>query len=185
MAGNREYDKDRFENLVLYFTERSQDDVGFGMVKLNKLLFRTDFEAYRLLGTSITGEEYKHQELGPVAAHLPSLLRRLAPDREDVVAVEEIPAGPFPRKVPTPTGRRTADTSLFGENELAVADKTLEELKEYGGKSVSRWSHSASVGWRVHNSMNAKIPYSSALLSIRPLSDNAEAALRARFESTV
>ena len=37
------------------------------MVKLNKLLYRADFEAFRLLGHPITGETYEKQEFGPVA----------------------------------------------------------------------------------------------------------------------
>jgi hypothetical protein len=181
MAGNREYDQTKLENLVLYLAERSRDDVGYGKIKLNKLLFRSDFEAYRLLGHSITGEEYKHQELGPVAAHLPSLLRRLS--RNGELVVEAIPAGPHERLAPVPTGSRTADTTVFDDAELAIIDATLDELREHGGASVSRWSHQASVGWRVHNEENALIPYSSALLSIRGLSDRADAALRARFAS--
>lgn len=181
MAGNREYDRDRFENLVLYLTERSQEDVGFGKIKLNKLLFRSDFEAYRLLGSSITGEEYKHQELGPVAAHLPSLFKRLGPEGEGALVIEDVPAGPYTRNVPVPTGRRFADPSVFGQAEIDVIERTLDELKEFGGVGVSKWSHVTSVGWRVHKEMNELIPYSSAPLSIRPLSDRADATLKARF----
>lgn len=179
MAGGREYDQDRFENLVLYLAARSGEDVGYGKIKLNKLLFRSDFEAFRLLGKSITGEEYKHQELGPVAAHLPSLLRRLA-DSGDIV-VEAIAAGPCERQAPVPTGRREADAALFGEDELAIIEATLDELRNFGGASVSKWSHEASVGWRIHDKDDALIPYSSALLSTRKLTDKAEAALRTRF----
>lgn len=179
MAGRREYDQARLENLVLYFAERSGEDVGYGKIKLNKLLFRSDFEAYRLLGTSITGEEYKHQELGPVAAHLPSLLKRLA--NQDELVVELIPAGPHTRQVPVPTGKRVSDPSVFSDPERAIIDATLEELREHGGASVSRWSHESSVGWRVHNEANALIPYSSAPLSIRKLSDSAQRALQERF----
>lgn len=179
MAGNRVYDQTKFENLVLYLAERSREDVGYGKIKLNKLLFRCDFEAFRLLGASITGEEYKHQDLGPVAAHLPSLLKRLANQNE--LVVEAVAAGPYTRQVPVPTGSRQADPSVFTEEELAIIDATLEELREHGGASVSRWSHEASVGWRVHSAPNALIPYSSALLSIRKLSDAAQAALQRRF----
>lgn len=179
MAGNTNYDAAKLENLVLYFAERSAQDVGYGKIKLNKLLFRSDFEAYRLLGASITGEEYKHQELGPVAAHLPSLLKRLGDQGE--LVIELIPAGPRTRHVPVPTGSRVSDPSVFSDDQLAIIDATLEELRELGGASVSRWSHEASVGWRVHSKENALIPYSSAPLSIRRLSDRAQNALQARF----
>jgi len=63
---------------VLYLSQRSADDPGFGMVKLNKLLYRADFEAYRLLGHSITGAVYEKQDFGPVARPLPIALDELA-----------------------------------------------------------------------------------------------------------
>lgn len=182
MAGGREYDKTRFENLVLYLAVRSSDDVGYGKVKLNKLLYRSDFEAYRLLGASITGEEYKAQELGPVAAHLPSLLKRL---EGTTLALEEVEAGPYMRKVPRVMEGHTPDTSVFSDAEMAIIDRTLEELRPHGGKSVSDWSHETSVGWRVKKEeTNKLIAYSSAPMSIRPLSPKAERALQARFLAT-
>jgi len=52
---------------VLYLARQSSEDPGFGAVKLNKLLFFADFEAFRLLGSSITGATYEKEEYGPVA----------------------------------------------------------------------------------------------------------------------
>ncbi len=185
MAGGRQYDQERFENLVLYLAERSADDLGYGKVKLNKLLFRSDFEAYRLLGASITGEEYKAQELGPVAAHLPSLLRRFA--TRGVMTIHEVPAGPYTREVPLVVEGHEANQGVFADEELAIVDRALEELRPHGAKSVSEWSHETSVGWRVKEAALRErgraelIPYSSAPLSIRPLSERADAALRSRF----
>jgi hypothetical protein len=178
MAGGRNYDQSRFENLLLYFAERSHDDEGYGKVKLNKLLFRADFEAYRLLGTSITGEEYKRQDLGPVAAHLPSALKRL--EENGVLRVQALDAGPYQRLVPLIEEGHEANTSAFSEAELTIIERALEELQGQGAKQVSEWSHEVSIGWRVKKTGDV-IPYSSAPLSIRALSPKADAALRARF----
>jgi hypothetical protein len=179
MAGNRGYDPRRFENLVLYFASKSGDDPGYGKVKLNKLLFRADFEPYRLLGASIKGEEYKAQEMGPVAAHLPSLIKR------GVVTIEEIPTGPYNREAPFPTEGRKPDMSVFSPDETEIMKRTLTELLPYGGRSVSHWSHEVSVGWRTKSAkrLGSIIPYSSAPLSIRPLSPKADQALRHRFQT--
>ena len=167
MAGNRDYAPRRFENLVLYFASESGDDPGYGKVKLNKLLFRADFEAYRLLGASITGEEYKAQELGPVAAHLPSLLKRLR--NHGVLRIEEIPTGPYDRQAPLPVEGHEADMDLFTADERAIMKRTVAELRPFGAKSVSRWSHEISVGWRAKSAkrLGSLIPYSSAPHGIR------------------
>lgn len=178
MAGGRDYDQNRFENLLVYFAERSRDDEGYGKVKLNKLLFRADFEACRLLGVSITGEEYKRQDLGPVAAHLPSALKRL--EASGVLKVTPVATGPYERLVPLIEEGHSANTSAFSEDELGIIERALEELKGQGAKQVSEWSHEVSVGWRVKKT-GVVIPYSSAPLSIRPLSPKADTALRARF----
>src|ERR1700733_4521543 len=74
VAEQAEFNRSKFKELVLYLSQRSAGDEGFGAVKLNKLLYRSDFEAYRLLGRPITGETYIKQEFGPVAADLPIVL---------------------------------------------------------------------------------------------------------------
>jgi hypothetical protein len=182
MAGGRDYDQTRFENLVLYLAERSQGfDEGYGKVKLNKLLYRSDFEAYRLLGASITGEEYKRQELGPVSAHLPSLLKRF--QRAGVLNVLGIPKGPYTRQVPVVEEGHASNPTMFSDEERTIIDRALEELRDHGAKAVSDWSHEVSVGWRVYKTGKV-IPYSSAPLSIRVLSPRADKALKARFAST-
>jgi hypothetical protein len=180
MAGNRVYDKTRFENLVLYLSSKSTDDEGYGKVKLNKLLFRADFEAYRLLGASISGEEYKRQELGPVAAHLPSLLRRF--EEGGVLTIEEIPAGPYVRLVPTLGEGYAPNLSVFEQSEVEIIDRSLAELRAHGAKSVSEWSHEESVGWRL-TPTNQVIPYDTSIIVSEPPPEKTLARLRERVLS--
>ena len=78
MAGRAEFNSGKFKELVLYLSQASGEDEGFGMVKLNKLLYRSDFEAFRLLGSSITGATYERQDYGPVARELLIALDELA-----------------------------------------------------------------------------------------------------------
>ncbi len=175
MAGSTTYNGAKFKELVLLLSERSREDEGFGMVKLNKLLYRADFEAYRLLGRSITGETYEKQEYGPVARSLPIALDALA--GRHYIEWEHPARGAYTRDVPA--ARQKADETLFDVSELEIIERTLAELAHHGGKSVSRWSHETSVGWRVKE-IGEEIPYSSALLSIRPLSPRAKAELERR-----
>ncbi len=177
MAGGRDYDQARFENLVLYIAERSRDDLGYGKVKLNKLLFRADFEAYRLLGASITGEEYKRQEYGPVAAHLPSLLRRF--EESGALTVEEIPAGEYVRLVPVVGEGHQANPAVFSDEERQIIDRALHELQTHGGRSVSKWSHEESVGWRL-TPMDRVIAYETSVIASEPAPEKTLGRLRDR-----
>ena len=80
MAKPMYFNRGKFKELVVYLCAVAEQagDEGFGMVNLNKLLYRADFEAYRLLGHHVTGETYEKQEYGPVARDLPIVLDELA-----------------------------------------------------------------------------------------------------------
>jgi len=140
------------------------------MVKLNKLLYRADFEAYRLLGQSITGETYEKQEFGPVARDLPIVLDELA--AQGRLYWQFIPRGPHTRKVPTMSREPGAqpDMHLFSADELQVIENTLQELATYGGKDASEWSHEESAGWNVVPEYGQAIQYESAFISTAPIS---------------
>lgn len=170
MAGGRELDRQKFKELVLHLALASARDKGFGMVKLNKLLYRSDFESFRLLGRSITGERYTKQEFGPVAYDLPIVLDELAGEGRLTWSLFE--TGPYTRKAPTPSQREEnqPDTTLFSGDELQVVDKALNDLAALGGKQVSEWSHHQSSGWRAAE-IGQEIPYGTAHISTEPLSE--------------
>lgn len=50
---------DKLRELVLYVCTASEGDESFGSVKLNKLLFYSDFLSYLQHGIPITGQEYQ------------------------------------------------------------------------------------------------------------------------------
>lgn len=165
------FNRGKFKEMVLYFAERAvaTDDQGFGMVKLNKLLYRADFEAYRTLGRSITGETYERQEFGPVARDLPIVLDELA--NSGRLYWQRIPAGKHVRSVPrVEEGMQTAaDRKAFGPDEVAVMERAIRELATYGGKAVSEWSHQQSAGWNLAGEDGNTIEYRTAFVSTDPL----------------
>lgn len=166
-----EFDRAKFKELVVYLCAASDraGDEGFGMVKLNKLLFRTDFEAFRLLGHPLTGEIYEKQEFGPVARHLPVVLDELA--EAGRLRWQAIPRGPYTRKVPTVTTdpNAVADIGKFSAQERELISNTLRELATYGGRSASEWSHEESAGWNVASEYGTAIAYSTTFVSTAPI----------------
>jgi hypothetical protein len=176
VAGGTDYNGVKFKELVLYLSAESADDEGFGMVKLNKLLFRADFEAYRLLGRSITGETYEKQAYGPVARSLLWALDDLA--SRAYVIWQHIARGRYVRDVPA--AAEHPDLSVFTSEELEIVKKTLNELAAHGGKSISEWSHETSAGWRVKR-IGEAIPYSSAAINLKPLSARRRRLLHTRL----
>jgi len=171
MALAMHFDRGKFKELIVYLCAAAEQagDEGFGMVKLNKLLYRADFEAYRLLGRPITGETYQKQEYGPVARDLPIVLDELAAAGR--LRWQSIPRGPRTRKVPTMVGDpdAVADMSAFPEDERRVIENTLRELAAYGGKSASEWSHEESAGWNIVPEYGGAIDYASTFISTAPI----------------
>lgn len=166
-----EFDRGKFKELILYFVQRSEElaDAGFGMVKLNTLLYRADFEAFRLLGHPITGETYERQDYGPVARDLPIVLDELGADGR--LTWQQIPVASHARTMPTTSQDSEAgpDSKAFSADELKILERTLDELGPSGTRKISNWSHERSVGWNVARENGKAIEYNTALISIEQI----------------
>jgi hypothetical protein len=144
VAGGTEFNRQKFKELILYLADRSGDDEGFGMTKLNKLLYFADFEAFRRLGRSITGATYQKLEWGRAAREFLPLHEELLRDHR--ARVERRPRGRFLRRVTVSAG---ADTSIFMAEEMEVIDSIVKQLRPYDATGSSDLSHFESVGWNV------------------------------------
>ncbi len=140
----------------MYIAERSNDDPRFGLTKLNKILYFSDFKAYGLLGHSITGETYLRFDRGPVARHLLREIRELE-DRGELVSYEKMYFNYRQRRVEVPSWGRQADTRIFSPDEILIVDQVLAELRHLNATEVSALSH-LEFGWQVVAS-GEEIPY--------------------------
>jgi hypothetical protein len=163
MAGETEFKSGKFKELVLLLAARSATDPRMSRVKLNKLLYHADFEAFRRLGGSITGATYVRGEYGPMARELPIAEAELQ-GRGYLHYVTD-PSGPYERKVPV--ADETPDESQFTADELGVIVQALRDLEPYGGKSASDWSHENSVAWRLLE-LDQEIPYETSIVASSP-----------------
>jgi uncharacterized phage-associated protein len=159
------FDDRKCRELVLYVAERSRADTGFGATKLHKILYYADMAAYRQLGHSISGAEYRHMSEGPWASQLPSLTDSMRDGEE--IKIQPILTGAYVQKRVIPL--RTADTSVFSTEELALVDKAIGDLWRMSAKQVSNLSHQ-ELGWRLTR-QGEVIPYRTAWLSAKPLTD--------------
>jgi len=148
------YNETKLRELVLYLARAQNDDYTFGRVKLAKLLYYSDMEAYVRLGASITGATYIKRQEGPAA-------REFVPVRDQMLAYGEAaeveivyPGGQVAKKL---EARREPDVSHFSEAELAIADKVVVDFAGWSGTRISLKSHD-EIGWLVAR-MDEVIPY--------------------------
>jgi hypothetical protein len=154
---------DKLKELILYIATESEGDDRFGAIKLNKILFYSDFAAYRTLGKSITGAEYQKLGEGPAPREL--LLCRKEMERKNEIEIEFRPYfnGVQQRLV----ARRPPRLSKFSKIELSIVDQVIEAFWSKNGREVSEESHK-EYGWRLANEYET-IPYSASFFSSEPL----------------
>lgn len=142
--------------LTLYIADLSQNDPKFGLTKLCKLLFFSDFYAYRNLGEAITGVEYAKREHGPAPRVMQRILEGLEKAGEASLQRVPIPGEEKMaqrRLVPL----RTPDLQLFTEQQRELVRQVVQEHRGHTAKTISQLSHEMPAWKRPR--MNDVIPY--------------------------
>lgn len=161
-------DADRMlRELVLYVSLRSEGDPAFGAVKLNKILFLSDFLAYSQFGQSITGAEYMRLNMGPAPRRLVSVRDDLIARGEAVLVSRALPG--LYRAQQKLIALRAPDLSLFSPEEIALIDSVIEAVRPMNGADLSAISHEFP-GWMAAETRQT-IPYETALLRMEPVVD--------------
>ena len=160
-----DYDERKFRELIVYISMRSEDDKRFGAVKLNKLLYYSDFRAYSSLGQSISGATYQHLQEGPAPRELLQVRESMA--GVDVI-LESRPyfGGTIQERV---APKRPPDLSVFSLEELRIVDDVLAEFLNMNARQISKYSHE-EYGWKLTEE-GETIPYASAYFSAEPLTE--------------
>lgn len=153
---------ERFDELLILIVERSGDDELFADMKLNKLLFYCDIEAYRRLGRTISRSRYQHLEHGPGSVWLNRARERLA----QAGALEVKRRRMFNQTGRVTVAKRKARTQVFSPEELAVVTDVLQRFRSYNGTQIAELSHD-EPGWKM-TSEGEDIPFESALIQRRP-----------------
>lgn len=162
------FDEVKFRELILYIANRSEDDPLFGMVKLNKILYYSDFGAYRILGRPITGASYYKFNEGPAPQEmLPQ--RRIMVDAGDVTVKHRTYFSGVQNSV---MPLRGADTGMFTQEELAIVDEAIEGMWHMTPLAASDFSQ-RELGWLAAHHGEV-IPYETAWLSSGPAPQEAE-----------
>lgn len=164
-----------FKDLILYVSARLQDDPAFGETKLNKALFFSDFEAFRLLGEPITGAEYQRNHHGPTARIYTILRDQMIRDGEIETDTQII--GGYKQATIRPAAEPTTE---FTRQQLEIVDEVVDQLRKYTNRQASDESHKHAAGWRAMEH-GQTISYSSAIVDPTELTDEQLQTLRRRI----
>jgi hypothetical protein len=151
----------KLRELIVYVSTMCYRDAGFGKTKLNKILFNIDFDAYRKWGKSITGQQYIALQFGPVPKGIRSVLSSM--ERKKEIAISHKEYHGKPQQCPFPL--RSADTSIFTKDEMALVFEHINAYWERSGTSLSNASHDF-LGWRAARPREP-IPFEVSLVGTR------------------
>jgi hypothetical protein len=152
----------KLRELIIYIATLSEKDDAFGAIKLNKLLFRADFNAYLQSGKPITGVEYFALENGPAPRPMKRLLSAMQKRGEIAIRKKDFFGKEQHRVLPL----RSADLSrFFSVDEINLVFVLIQRYWGESGTSMSKESHEF-LGWSSAK-LKETIPYRVALVSNR------------------
>ena len=155
----------RFRELILYVSKRCAKDPSFGAIKLNKILYHSDFRAFERFGLPLTGKRYFRLKFGPAPSSMVPVRRELY--QEGAIDFQIVDFGDGIEQHRT-IAKREPVLDLFTADELALVDEVISELWSQSATEVSDASH--DVRWRVLQDRDA-LPYEFAYLSDDPMTE--------------
>jgi len=153
----------RVREAILYIAFKCAGSRYFGGVKLNKIIWKADFNSFAARGLPVTGRAYKRRPFGPALHEMLPVHRNMT--REGLIRVEKRDFGDGfveDRTIACAEPR----FSYLGPEDIAFIDKAIEYYWEMTGGETSDESHGPA--WRTRKD-NDPMPYELAYLNDKPL----------------
>ena len=134
----------KFHELVVHSAHLMADDPTASLIRINKILYYSDFAAYRELGRPITGACYRKYHEGPAPDYMPICLDKLAASTRAHQETYHHVLGDFNILKADPS--RPADLSIFTPEELHYVNQAAQYLTGKTPTEVITLS-SMEAGW--------------------------------------
>jgi hypothetical protein len=171
--------QDRLRAMILYIAQRCATAERFGAIKLNKILWKADFDAFAARGIPVTGREYQRLPLGPAPREMPRVYNEML--RDGLIRIDTVDFGQNEEGEDVIEHRTIAlaepNLARFDKDDLRFVDAAIKYYWEMTGIETSDDSH--GVAWRTHHN-GAPLPYELARLSDKPLSGRTRDRIIAR-----
>jgi hypothetical protein len=163
--------QDKLKNLILLVTEKCTGyrDRHYASTKLNKLLFFSDFLAYRELGRAITGLDYQRLQNGPAPVCMKPILEEMEQRDKSLGWKREwrfFLSREYEYRIPV--AYKDPDLSLFSNEEVELVDRVVREHLHESAAEISNRAYE-EFGLRDFKILQ-KIPYGLALIGKGELS---------------
>lgn len=165
----------RLQEAILYIAQQCQSAPLFGLIKLNKILWRADFLSFVERGQPVTGRQYQRLPQGPAPIEMKPVLNEML--RSGLVRIELARVINYDERRVMPLVE--PNLSLFSKGDLDQLDRSIAFYWEKTGKETS--DHSHGVAWKTREN-GESMPYELAYLSDEPLSAEVKARMLKRAQ---
>jgi hypothetical protein len=138
--------QDRLRSLVIYVSAKCEQAERFGLVKLNKILWKADFESYADRGRPVTGRPYQRLPEGPAPREMPRILSDLNRDQIIWFDFTDFGDGIIEQRPRTTTRFNPGDLTPA---DMRYVDAAIEHYWDKTGREASDDSH--GIAWEVQN----------------------------------
>jgi hypothetical protein len=151
--------------MILYVASKCERAEYFGAIKLNKIIWKADFDSFAARKVPVTGREYRRQRFGPALWEMLPIHREML--HEGAIRVE---TRKFSEEI---VEHRTIaldqpNLRLFTSDDLAFVDASIRHYWDMTGTEASDESH--GVAWKTRKNGD-QMPYELAFLSDKPLDE--------------
>jgi hypothetical protein len=153
----------RYKQLVLYIADQCVDDPTFSRLKLQKILFYSDFESFGRYGAPITGMPYRKFPFGPAPAAFGRYEEEM--QQEGLIRIIRKQVHDYSRQRVLPLQDPNFD--LFLAREIAVVGEWIRFFWGKTAREISRRSHGRP--WKLAQDAEL-IPYEAVFVSNDPVS---------------
>lgn len=158
------FESEKLRELILYILSKCGGKPNFGETVLYKLLYFIDFDAYELLGKSITGMNYIHQKFGPIPQlkQYQSVVQNMRDNQEIKIFNQNYYGMTQKRYIALEDYKM--DNFLVKEKELT--DKAISRLSDMSARQIEEYVH-GDAPWQSTKD-NEIIPYDLAVFRKLP-----------------
>lgn len=155
--------QDRLVQLILHVCKRNEEARFFGRIKLNKIIWKADFESFAKRGVPLTGAAYQRLAQGPALRCMKPLLREMLERGILEERKRNFGSGKVEQR---PIARVPADLHWFSAEDLRFVDGSIAHYWNMTGTETSDDSHGMAWSTRCDGD---DMPYETAYLSDKVL----------------
>lgn len=162
-------DTSRLRQMILYVASKCEKAEFFGAIKLNKIIWKADFDSFAARHIPVTGSEYRRRKFGPALLKMLPVHREMLRDgaiRVDRRSFGKDEEGNEIIEERTIALDRPEPRRFFSDEDLRFVDAAIEHYWNMTGTETSDESH--GIAWKTRNNGDP-MPYELALLSDEPL----------------